>query len=115
MIAKLSGRLDETGEDWAIVDVQGVGYDDPNRSHFRSIEIWETASKSDEFLEDGWLARAMGNKRSGDLLLDGVSVGEQDPGPMRGDPHILTFSNPEQMTRCQPGCLSTIYHLLLKH
>lgn len=26
MIAKLNGRLDETGEDWAIVDVQGVGY-----------------------------------------------------------------------------------------
>jgi len=26
MIAKLSGRLDEVGEDWAIVDVQGVGY-----------------------------------------------------------------------------------------
>ncbi|TWJ09140.1 Holliday junction branch migration protein RuvA [Altererythrobacter ishigakiensis] len=26
MIAKLSGRLDETGNDWAIVDVQGVGY-----------------------------------------------------------------------------------------
>lgn len=26
MIAKLSGRLDETGDDWAIVDVQGVGY-----------------------------------------------------------------------------------------
>lgn len=26
MIAKLTGKLDETGEDWAIVDVQGVGY-----------------------------------------------------------------------------------------
>lgn len=26
MIAKLSGRLDEIGTDWAIVDVQGVGY-----------------------------------------------------------------------------------------
>jgi Holliday junction DNA helicase RuvA len=26
MIAKLSGRLDELGEDWAIVDVSGVGY-----------------------------------------------------------------------------------------
>ncbi len=26
MIAKLSGRLDEVGSDWAIVDVQGVGY-----------------------------------------------------------------------------------------
>lgn len=26
MIAKLTGRLDDTGEDWAIVDVAGVGY-----------------------------------------------------------------------------------------
>src|SRR5690242_21285890 len=28
--------------------LQGVGYPDPNLSHFRSIEIWDTASKSDE-------------------------------------------------------------------
>ena len=26
MIAKLTGRLDETGEDWAVIDVGGVGY-----------------------------------------------------------------------------------------
>ena len=26
MIAKLTGRLDEAGEDWAVLDVQGVGY-----------------------------------------------------------------------------------------
>lgn len=26
MIAKLTGLLDETGEDWAVIDVQGVGY-----------------------------------------------------------------------------------------
>ena len=26
MIAKLRGRLDSTGEDWAVVDVNGVGY-----------------------------------------------------------------------------------------
>ncbi len=26
MIAKLNGRLDETGADWAVIDVQGVGY-----------------------------------------------------------------------------------------
>ena len=38
--------------------VQGVGYPRANLSHFRSIEIWETASKSDEFLQQGWLARA---------------------------------------------------------
>src|SRR5215470_2144096 len=38
--------------------VQGVGYPDANLSHFRSIEIWDTASRSDEYLTDGWLARA---------------------------------------------------------
>ena len=26
MIAKLTGRLDESGEDWAVIDVRGVGY-----------------------------------------------------------------------------------------
>src|SRR5476649_2095321 len=38
--------------------VSGVGYPEPNLSHFRSIEIWDTASRSNQFLEQGWLARA---------------------------------------------------------
>ena len=38
--------------------VQGVGYAQPNLSHFRSIEIWDTASKAAETLQQGWLARA---------------------------------------------------------
>jgi uncharacterized protein (DUF1501 family) len=40
--------------------VQGVGYPQPNLSHFRSAEIWETASRSDQYLRDGWLARSFG-------------------------------------------------------
>jgi len=39
--------------------VQGVGYADPNLSHFRSIEIWDSASRSDEYVATGWLARAL--------------------------------------------------------
>jgi uncharacterized protein (DUF1501 family) len=35
--------------------VQGMGYPDPNLSHFRSIDIWNTASKSKEYLSDGWM------------------------------------------------------------
>ena len=38
--------------------LQGVGYPSANLSHFRSIEIWDTASKSNEYLQDGWLTRA---------------------------------------------------------
>ena len=36
--------------------LQGVGYPEPNLSHFRSIEIWETASRSDQYARRG-LAR----------------------------------------------------------
>jgi len=35
--------------------VQGLGYPDPNRSHFRSIEIWETASGAHRYLDRGWI------------------------------------------------------------
>ena len=42
-----------------LATVLGVGYPRPNRSHFRSIEIWNTASTSDETLQDGWLQRAV--------------------------------------------------------
>ena len=33
--------------------IQGLGYPQPNRSHFRSIAIWETASASNEYLKQG--------------------------------------------------------------
>lgn len=34
-----------------------VGYPNPDRSHFRSMDIWHTASKSNEYLNTGWLGR----------------------------------------------------------
>lgn len=45
--------------------VQNVGYPNPNRSHFRSSEIWETASNSNENLYTGWLGRYLDNACSG--------------------------------------------------
>lgn len=37
--------------------VEGVGYPNPNRSHFRSMEIWHTASDSKTTLSSGWIGR----------------------------------------------------------
>jgi uncharacterized protein (DUF1501 family) len=45
--------------------VQNVGYPNPNRSHFRSTEIWETASASDEFAATGWIGRFLDNACAG--------------------------------------------------
>jgi uncharacterized protein (DUF1501 family) len=39
--------------------VQGVGYPNPDRSHFRSMEIWETARTETGALETGWLGRVL--------------------------------------------------------
>lgn len=37
--------------------INNVGYPNPNRSHFRSTDIWQTASASDEYLKTGWVGR----------------------------------------------------------
>ena len=36
--------------------VQGIGYPRPNRSHFRSIKIWDTATTKDGDVQPGWVA-----------------------------------------------------------
>jgi uncharacterized protein (DUF1501 family) len=53
--------------------VQNVGYPNPNRSHFRSAEIWETASNSEEFLGTGWVGRFLDN------ACAGVPIDSHDP------------------------------------
>ena len=39
--------------------VNSVGYPNPNRSHFRSMDIWHTAVDSDKYSKTGWLGRYM--------------------------------------------------------
>jgi uncharacterized protein (DUF1501 family) len=63
--------------------VQGVGYKAPNRSHFRSIDIWETGSDSDETLTEGWLASGLRTAR-GASSATGIVLGDGDAGPLRG-------------------------------
>lgn len=37
--------------------LNNVGYPQPDKSHFRSMDIWHSASRSDEYLESGWIGR----------------------------------------------------------
>lgn len=37
--------------------INDVGYPNPDRSHFRSMDIWQTASDSNQFLSTGWIGR----------------------------------------------------------
>jgi len=65
--------------------IQGLGYPNPNLSHFRSIEIWDTASRSEEYLDAGWLARTFAQTPApAGFAADGVVVGSNDMGPLSG-------------------------------
>ena len=81
--------------------VQSVGYPSANLSHFRSIEIWDTASKSDQYLSDGWLTRAFASSpvpRS--YAADGVVLGSNEMGPLAGGgTRALALNNTAEFLR----------------
>ena len=81
--------------------VQGLGYADPNLSHFRSIEIWDSASRSDEYVTTGWLARAFAKSPApAGFAADGVVVGNGGMGPLAGPGvRAIALANPEQFLR----------------
>jgi uncharacterized protein (DUF1501 family) len=77
--------------------VQGVGYPNPNRSHFRSTEIWQTASEADRFERHGWLGRYFDNACPGRDATAGVSLGRQMPQAFAGPQPIgVCLESPER-------------------
>ncbi len=66
---------------WAWIN--GVGYPNPNRSHFRSIEIWETASTG--YRRQGWLEAPLKQRKDrAQFPLDGVLARADTSGPFAG-------------------------------
>ncbi len=41
--------------------LNSVGYPNPNRSHFRSMDIWQSASDADKYIPTGWVGRLLDN------------------------------------------------------
>ena len=41
--------------------INGVGYPNPDHSHFRSMDIWQSGSSSNEYWNTGWLGRYLDN------------------------------------------------------
>lgn len=59
--------------------VQGVGYPDPDHSHFRSTEIWQTAVP-DRYEHTGWLGRYLDDANlPADNLFNGVAIAQVLP------------------------------------
>ena len=95
-------------KDGQLAVLQGIGYPAPNLSHFRSIEIWDTASRSGQYLREGWLTRAFAAKPvPSSFGADGVIIGSADLGPLDGGARAVALANPDAKivfrdTVCQP-------------
>lgn len=95
------GNLRAVWDKGELAIVQAVGYPQPNLSHFRSIEIWDTASRSDEYLDEGWLCRGFAARPSpAGFAADGVVVGSSDLGPLGGSGgRVIALTDPDQFLR----------------
>lgn len=84
--------------------IQGVGYPNPNRSHFRSTEIWQTASDSDRFEKYGWLGKYFDHTCAGCDPTVGVNVGRQMPQAFTAkNPKGVAVDNPQNYRFLTPG------------
>lgn len=77
--------------------IQNVGYPEPNRSHFRSQEIWQTASSSKQYLSNGWLGRYLDLQCKEHQPTAGVNFDSIDNLSLKGDePNSITVKDPNR-------------------
>jgi uncharacterized protein (DUF1501 family) len=96
-------------EDGSLGILSSVGYPNPDRSHFRSMDIWQTASDSRQYLSTGWLGRYLDAQCSGcgrptqvleiDDVVSLALKGEQIKGMALKDPRRLYTASHEDYFR----------------
>jgi uncharacterized protein (DUF1501 family) len=89
------GDLKSLYDDALVSVLQGVGYPNPNRSHFASMDIWHTADPAGN--GPGWLGRYIDNECAGRPDA-GVSIGAEAERAMRGRSHApVSFEGPDSL------------------
>lgn len=76
--------LKEAYDNGRVALVQGVGYPNPNRSHFRSMEIWHTADPAGTGPRTGWLGRVFDSECPDCGPTAGVTLSRDMPLAMQG-------------------------------
>lgn len=95
--------------------LQGVGYPNPNRSHFRSMEIWQTANP-DTVEPTGWLGRYLDTlPESAQNPLIGLTLGREVPVAMTGKkvsvPCVASLDDFKALAGEQAEALRKVYAL----
>jgi uncharacterized protein (DUF1501 family) len=96
----------ELYDDGSLGIFNSVGYPNPDKSHFRSMDIWHTASKSNEYWNTGWIGRYLDAQCNGcdkptqaleiDDTLSLALKGENIKGLALEDPRRLYTTSQEK-------------------
>lgn len=81
--------------------LNNVGYPNPDRSHFRSMDIWHTASDSNEFLSSGWIGRYLDSDCHGcENNYNGIEVDGSLSLVMKGEKNSgFALENPKKLKK----------------
>ena len=73
------GPMKRLWDEGKVAVINGIGYENPNRSHFRSMDIWHTA-EPEAIGTEGWLGRAVRDiDPQGENVLTAVNFGRGLP------------------------------------
>jgi uncharacterized protein (DUF1501 family) len=73
------GPIKRLWDEGKVAIINGIGYPHPDRSHFRSMDIWHTA-EPEKIGKEGWLGRAIrALDPKGDNVLTGINFGRGLP------------------------------------
>lgn len=99
----------ELHDDGSLGIINSVGYPNPDRSHFRSMDIWQTGTSSSEYSNTGWIGRYLDAQCKGcdkptqaieiDDILSLAMKGEHVKGIAVKDPRRLYGTANEKFFR----------------
>jgi uncharacterized protein (DUF1501 family) len=93
-------------DDGSLGILNNVGYPNPDRSHFRSMDIWQSGSASSDYITTGWIGRYLDAQCNGcnkptqameiDDILSLALKGQNSKGLAFKDPRRLYSSSNEK-------------------
>jgi uncharacterized protein (DUF1501 family) len=105
-----NGRFKRLYEGGKMAIIEGVGMPNPNRSHFRGIDIWNSGSDSTTTWSDGWVrnAYAAGAARPPGIVAESILLSRPTSNPTNGSGmRVLSMTNADRFIRDSQG-LSTV-------
>ena len=86
-------------DDGSLAILNSVGYPNPDRSHFRSMDIWQSASDSSDYVNTGWLGRYLDAQCKGcDKPTQALEIDDVLSLALKGnDRSGLAFKDPRRL------------------